>query len=162
MIKLILTTIGILFCAIGAQAGPHKTLQVAIDGKLARLTPSPILKGGNWLVPVEPFSKQLGLKVEYPEGAEMAVICGRGGAALCVPLQVGQDAFLIDGTFYAQPARITEPFGLEIYNVSAVRVEVVRPEQLAPAFTLPDLEGNLRQLQDFRGKKTLLYVWGSW
>ena len=33
---------------------------------------------------------------------------------------------------------------------------------LAPEFTLPDLEGTSKHLRDFRGKKTLLYVWGSW
>jgi hypothetical protein len=32
----------------------------------------------------------------------------------------------------------------------------------APNFTLPDLNGKLRSLADFRGKKVLLITWASW
>ena len=32
----------------------------------------------------------------------------------------------------------------------------------APNFTLPDLNGNLHSLSDFRGKKVLLVTWASW
>lgn len=32
----------------------------------------------------------------------------------------------------------------------------------APSFTLPDLNGKLHSLSDFRGKKVLLVTWASW
>ena len=32
----------------------------------------------------------------------------------------------------------------------------------APDFTLPDLDGRMHSLSDFRGKKVLLYCWASW
>ena len=32
----------------------------------------------------------------------------------------------------------------------------------APDFTLPDLDGNMHSLSDFRGKKVFLYSWGSY
>jgi hypothetical protein len=32
----------------------------------------------------------------------------------------------------------------------------------APNFTLPDLNGKLHSLTDFRGKKVLLVTWASW
>jgi hypothetical protein len=32
----------------------------------------------------------------------------------------------------------------------------------APDFRLPDLEGKMHSLSDFRGKKVLLITWGSW
>ena len=32
----------------------------------------------------------------------------------------------------------------------------------APDFTLPDLDGTLHSLSDFRGKKVLLLSWASW
>ncbi len=32
----------------------------------------------------------------------------------------------------------------------------------APDFTLPDLQGKLHRLSDFRGKKLLLVTWASW
>jgi hypothetical protein len=33
---------------------------------------------------------------------------------------------------------------------------------VAPNFTLPDLDGKMHSLSDFRGKKVLLITWGSW
>ena len=33
---------------------------------------------------------------------------------------------------------------------------------IAPDFTLPDLEGNLYSLSDFRGRKVFLLCWASW
>jgi hypothetical protein len=32
----------------------------------------------------------------------------------------------------------------------------------APDFTLPDIDGNLHSLSDFRGKKVFLVTWASW
>ena len=32
----------------------------------------------------------------------------------------------------------------------------------APAFTLPDINGKMHSLADFRGKKVLLITWASW
>lgn len=32
----------------------------------------------------------------------------------------------------------------------------------APEVRLPDLDGNLHSLSDYRGKKVLLYCWSSW
>lgn len=32
----------------------------------------------------------------------------------------------------------------------------------APDFTLPDLDGNMHSLTDFRGKRVLLATWASW
>jgi hypothetical protein len=32
----------------------------------------------------------------------------------------------------------------------------------APNFTLPDMNGRMRSLSDFRGKKVLLITWASW
>jgi hypothetical protein len=32
----------------------------------------------------------------------------------------------------------------------------------APDFRLPDLDGTLHSLSDYRGKKVLLYCWASW
>jgi hypothetical protein len=162
MMKLIFTTCVLLSFAIGLQAAPVKKLQISIDSQLVTFASAPIFKNGAWLVPLEPFCKQLELKVEYPDGEKMAVLCGSGESELCVPLQFGESAFNIDGVTYAKLESITAPFGFEIYKVSETELEVVRPEHLAPKFTLYDLDEMPRRLQDFRGKKTLLYIWGSW
>ena len=161
----------VLFCAIGIQMGfaeknmNEKDFQISIDAQRVEFTAPPIFRNGEWFVPLEGFAKQLDLKVEYPEGAKMVVLCGGKASELCVPLQFGDDekgAVEIGDVVYARPARIAEPFGFEIYEVSANSLEVVQPTHLAPEFTLPDLEGTPKHLKDFRGKKTLLYVWGSW
>lgn len=162
MIKLIFTACAMMSFAIALQAAQTDKIQILIDNQPATFTPTPISKDGVWLVPIEPFCKQLGLKVEYPESTEMAVICGGGEAELCVPINFGEDVFSINNVNYAKIETITKPFGYEIYNSSDTQLEVIHPEQLAPAFTLPDLEDNPRPLKSFRGKKTLLYIWGSW
>ena len=161
-----------LFWAVGLQVGiaeegdvNRENLQISIDAQRVTFAAPPIFKKGKWFVPLEYFAEQLGLKVEYPEGTKMAVLCGGKASELCVPLQFqnGEKGVVdIDGVTYVQPARVTEPFGFEIYEESANRLEVIHPMYLAPEFSLPDLEDTPRHLRDFRGKKTLLYVWGSW
>ena len=167
-----------LFWVVGLRVGlaekenmSREDLQITIDAQRVAFTAPPVLREGKWFVPLEPFAKQLGLKVEYPEGTKMAVLCSE--SELCVPLEfqdIAPQASIglhkgvvdIDGVTYVQPKLVTEPFGFEIYEVSSNRLEVIQAMHLAPEFTLPDLEGTPRRLRDFRGKKTLLYVWGSW
>jgi len=162
MTRLILTTCVVLSCAIGLQAAPVKNLQISLDNQLISFSINPIFKNGAWFVPLEDLCKQLELKVEYPDSGEIVVICGSGESDLCVPLRFGEEALSIDSITYATPASITEPFGFEIYKASESQFEIIRPEQLAPQFTLPDLDDTPKHLKDFRGKKTLLYIWGSW
>jgi len=163
MMKLIFTTCVMLSFAIGLQAAPAKKLQISIGNQPITFTSAPIFKNDAWLVPLKSFCKKLGLKVELPDGGEIAVICGGGEESeLCVPLQFGENTFNIDNVTYAKLESITEPFGFEIYKASETELEIVRSEELAPKFTLPDLDDTPRRLQDFRGKKTLLYIWGSW
>ena len=163
--------LAVLFCAIGIQMGfaeknmNEKDFQISIDAQRVVFTAPPIFRNGEWFVPLEGFAKQLDLKVEYPEGAKMVVLCGGVASELCVPLEFRDDekgAVQIDSVVYARPAHIAEPFGFEIYEASTNSLAVVQPAHLATEFTLPDLEGTLKHLKDFRGKKTLLYVWGSW
>jgi hypothetical protein len=167
-----LSMLVILFSVIGIQMGfteedgmKKEDFQVSIDAQRIEFTKPATFKDGAWLVPLKPFAEQLGLKVEYPEGSEMVVLCGGVESELCVPLQFQdskEGAVDIDGVTYVQPAHLAKTFGFEIYQASSNTLEIIRPTHLAPEFTLPDLEGNPRHLKEFRGKKTFLYVWGSW
>lgn len=162
----------VLFCVIGLGVGGAKgddmkdvDFRVSIGAQPITFTAPPILKDGIWLVPLEHFAEQLGLKVEYPEGEKMVVLCGGTESERCVPLQFQDSkdgAIEVEGVTYARPVSIAVPFGFEIYTISPNAVEIIQPEHLAPEFTLPDLQDTPRHLRDFRGKKTLLYVWGSW
>lgn len=167
-----LSMLVVLFSVMGVQMGfaeedsmEKKDFQVLVDARRVTFTMPPIFKNGTWLVPLKPFAQQLGLKAEYPEGSEMVVLCGGVESELCVPLQFqdSKDGALdFDGVTYVDPAHIAKIFGYEIYEVSKNRLEVIHPTHLAPEFTLPDLTDTPRHLRDFRGKKTFLYIWGSW
>ena len=140
--------------------------QVSVDAQRIEFTKPVIFKDGTWLVPLKPFAEQLGLKIEYPEGTGMVVLCGGVESELCVPLQFQdskEGAVDIDGVnLCANRHTSRKTFGFEIYEASVNTLEIIQPAHLAPEFTLPDLEGNPRHLKEFRGKKTFLYVWGSW
>ena len=168
------TVLVALFCIVGLQIGntqgqgnsmKNSEFQVSVDTQPIKFTTPPVFKDDAWLVPLEHFAKQLGLKVEYPEGGKMVVLCGGTESELCVSLRF-QDSkngtIDIDGVTYARPASIAEPFGFQIFKTSPNAMEIIQPAHLAPEFTLPDLQDTPRHLRDFRGKKTLLYVWGSW
>ena len=161
-----LSMLVILFFVIGGQMGFAKEdFQVSVNARRVTFTTPPVFKNGAWLVPLKPFAQQLGLKIEYPEGSEMIVLCGGVESELCVPLEFQdnkESALDFDGVTYVHPAHIAKIFGYEIYEASENRLEVIHPAHLAPEFTLPDLADTPRRLRDFRGKKTFLYVWGSW
>lgn len=165
LILAVLFTIGVQMGVADEGSMKKKDFQVSVDARRVIFTTPPIFKDSTWFVPLNPFAEQLGLKVEYPEGSRMVVLCGGVDAELCVPLQFQDNkegALDIEGVTYVHPTHIAEVFGYEIYEPSKNRLEVMHPARLAPEFTLPDLAGNPRRLKEFRGKKTFLYVWGSW
>lgn len=162
MIKLILPIILIMSIGIAAHANPIRTLMVSIDNQTIDLPSPAILQESVWLVPLDPICQKLGLTVKSQEEQNMLVICSTENSELCVPLQLDTDVVHIDGSNYTKLENITQPFGYEIYRYSKDKIEIIRPGQLAPSFTLPDLNDVPVRLQDFQGKKTLLYIWGSW
>ncbi len=162
MIKLILPIILIMSIGIAANAEPIRKFAVSIDNQIIDFPSPAILQESEWLVPLDPICKKLGLTVKAQEEQNMLAVCGTGDSELCVPLQLDTDVFHIDGTNYTKLENITQPFGYEIYRYSKDKLEIIRPGQLAPSITLPDLNDIPVRLQDFQGKKTLLYIWGSW
>jgi hypothetical protein len=56
----------------------------------------------------------------------------------------------------AGPARAAGP------AFEAVGIQPYEPPRPAPAFSLPDLEGHVRTLEDARGKVLLLFFWATW
>lgn len=162
MIKLILPFIMILSIGIAANAEPMRKLIVSIDNQVIDFPSPAILKDSEWLVPLDPICQKLGLTVKSQEEQNMLVVCGTDDSELCVPLQLDTNVFHVDGTYFTKLENITQPFGYQIYRYSKDKIEIIRPGQLAPSFTLPDLNDIPVRLQDLQGKKTLLYIWGSW
>jgi len=90
----------------------------------------------------------------------------------CVPIPPARrDDFLSsDGrvnlaafaTYLGQPVVHDDSARAWVFGAApASRYDALRSLE-APAFTLPDLEGTLHSLSDYRGKKVLLLSWASW
>ena len=90
---------------------------------------------------------------------------------VCVPTPSGEAArFVKDGAINV--SAFWELMGKPVVRSEAADVWLLgedanlRNDALlsleAPDFTLPDLDGNLHSLTDFRGKRVLLITWASW
>ncbi len=47
-------------------------------------------------------------------------------------------------------------------DFAAMQIQPYDPPKPAPAFSLPDLQGKVRTLGDFRGKVLMLFFWATW
>ena len=70
---------------------------------------------------------------------------------------VSRFAAKVDQAVAADAAQGTWSFGMVPVSGSSPL-----PSGVAPDFELPDREGNLVKLSDFRGKKVLILTWASW
>ena len=61
-----------------------------------------------------------------------------------------------------QPFVTDQKNGVCYFGSSAAEQNGYLSSLQAPNFTLPDLNGKLHSLSDFRGKKVLLVTWASW
>jgi len=61
-----------------------------------------------------------------------------------------------------QPVITDQKNGVYYFGARAAEQNGGLASFAAPDFTLPDLNGKLHSLSDFRGKKVLLVTWASW
>ncbi len=92
---------------------------------------------------------------------------------ICVPLPAGREAeFLRDGGREFNLAALARLLGQpEVHEqapavwafgeAAAARRDSLRSLE-APDFALPDLEGRVHRLSDYRGRKVFLVSWASW
>ncbi len=70
------------------------------------------------------------------------------------------------GQLWITPADLTRATGFVIKPQGVCREGSDQRQGLAslraPNFTLPDMDGKVHSLADFRGKKVLLVTWASW
>jgi len=114
-----------------------------------------------WMAPAD-VERHLGWTLK-PEG-----LC-RG--PVCVPLRgrdaarcVRPDALDIAGLWrlLEKPVRSTADADVWLLGEGASERTAVLESLEAPDFDLPDLNGKLHALSDYRGRKVLLATWASW
>ena len=114
-----------------------------------------------WLAP--PELERLGWRLR-PEG-----LCRD---ALCVPVPPARRTEFVRADGGVNLAALARHRGQAVVHDEAASVWVCGPagevrdatrrSLVAPDFTLPDLEGRLHSLSQFRGRKVLLNSWASW
>lgn len=72
--------------------------------------------------------------------------------AICLAVVLGG---LFAGGLLLHAASIQE-------QLTALGLSAIPDHPAAPAFRLPDLEGRMVSLQDYRGKVVMLYFWTTW
>jgi hypothetical protein len=90
---------------------------------------------------------------------------------VCVPVPQKQKAELVSGDRFnvsalarmlGQPVIHDEEHAVWSVGEAAAERKRTLTSLNAPEFSLPDLEGKMHRLSDYRGRKVLLASWASW
>ena len=138
--------------------------QSVLYGALESEIASAAAEGDRLWIPLDELERSTGWTAK-PEG-----LC-RG--EVCVPVPAARRAEWLDGArrldFAAFAAHLGHAVardgerGVWAFGPPAERGAVGESGPvIAPDFRLPDLDGTMHALSDYRGKKVLLYAWASW
>lgn len=155
------STCFLLVSSLGA-AGPAP---VVVYQNQARILPNAMVDNDHLLIEKQALREWTGLDLK-PQGACMGDLCvplGSAGAKITIAKN-GKD--MVDWTLLAeklkQPlVRDSEENVFCFGAIPLVRRASVE-SGLAPDFAVPDREGKIVRLSDFRGKKVLVLTWASW
>jgi len=155
----------IALCAVAAQASSENSYVVIYDGIATSVAAAPATSTGLWIT-----TKDLARATRFvikPQG-----VCRD---QLCFPLPKARKAEFITkkgsttwfnlsefAKLIKQPFITDEKNGIWYFGPRAEEQSGYLTSLEAPNFTLPDLNGKLHSLTDFRGKRVLLVTWASW
>jgi hypothetical protein len=122
------------------------------------------IEGGNLWLSLDALRTTAGWELK-PQGACLGDIC--------VPIPAGRESEFLrrDGAEFnlvalsrllGQPVVHDDRREVWLFGESAGTRRDALASLQAPDFTLPDLDGRLHSLSDYRGKKVLLMSWASW
>ncbi len=117
-------------------------------------------EGADLWIPMASLGAATGWAIK-PEGACKGEVC--------VPMPRGREAEFVSPSAFNYTA-FMRYMGHPIAHRGDTWCIAARPEDRneqmrslqAPDFTLPDIDGNLHSLSDYRGKKVFLASWASW
>ena len=139
------------------------TVTIIYDDRAAIDIAGATIEGDNLWLPTADLTRATGWEIK-PEGACLG--------DRCVPLPIGRTAeFQRPGDRFnlaALARHIGQPYAADERHSAwsfAAAPEVISSKLRsleAPDFTLPDLDGKMHSLSDYRGRKVLLMSWASW
>ncbi len=108
------------------------------------------------------LQRALGIE-RKPEGLCVGDVCYPVRTALDATID-GQPAVSIDGVAatLGRPLVFDAAAAVACLGAGAAQRSQSLKSGYAPNFTLPDLDGTLHSLSDFRGRKVVLYAYASW
>ena len=162
---LICTAIASLLGAATTLAAESGRTTIIYDGRPTEVTPSPSSSTDLW-VTMKDLKLATGFVVK-PQG-----VCRD---QLCFPLPAKRKAEFVSkrgavswfnltafAALVKQPAARDEKNGLWYFGKREDERGAYMASLKAPDFTLPDINGKMHSLADYRGKKVLLITWASW
>ena len=155
----------ILTCGAFVTAGGQTTRTVIYDGIATEVLVAPETSNDLWITTGDlARATRFVIKPQgvcrdelcfpLPKNRKSAFISQKGGNAW---FNLSEFAKLIN-----QPVVKDLKNGIWYFGSRAADQNQYLTSLSAPNFTLPDLDGKLHSLADFRGKKVLLVTWASW
>ena len=165
MIKYLFILAILTTCVAAVRASEPNTHVLIYDGVATEVSASPATSSDLWIT-TNDLTRATRFVIK-PQG-----VCRD---ELCFPLPKNRRAEFVSKkgatTWFnlSEFARlIKQPFvtdqknGVWYFGARAAEQNGYLTSLEAPNFTLPDLNGKLHSLADFRGKKVLLVTWASW
>jgi hypothetical protein len=165
MIKAVFIMVIVTACVVAARAAGQDKQIVIYDGVATEVTVDPN------------SSADLRITTNDLTRATRFVIKPQGVCRdeLCFPLPKNRKADFIsrkDATTWfnlsefakliRQPVIVDQKNGVWYFGARDAEQNGYLASLAAPNFTLPDVNGRMHSLTDFRGKKVLLVTWASW